>query len=272
MKGKIRMDKLQDIVQNIKASLAKKKKRVPLEELKTKIKDSPATRDFTAALLNHLSAQEAAVIAEIKKASPSLGLIRKDYDVESLAKDYEEGGAVALSVVTTPYYFEGDLTDLKKVKNVTRLPILRKDFIIDSYQVYESRLAGADAILLIASILEKEEMEALEMLANELELAVLAEIHNKSELIKVQNLNTPFLGVNNRNLKTLTMEKNLALKIKPQVSKKIHLIAESGIKDRNDITTLIDQGVCGFLVGSSLLQQQDVKEALQLLTGKKIRI
>ena len=264
------MDKLQEILQATKASLAEKKKRTPLEALKKRVKDSPATRDFTAALLNFLNAQEAAIIAEIKRASPSLGLICADYNIEKLARAYQEGGAAALSVLTTPCYFEGDLEDLKKAKDATHLPILRKDFIIDPYQVCESRLAGADAILLIASILEKEEMETLEILANELELAVLAEIHDESELIKVQNLSTPFLGINNRNLKTLAMEKNLVLKIKPQVSKEIHLIAESGIQDRSDITTLMEQEVYGFLVGSSLLQQQDVKKALQLLTGKKI--
>ncbi len=207
------------------------------------------------------------LITEIKKASPSGGLIRADFNPAALARDYAAGGAVCLSVLTDETYFQGLTRHLREAHEAVSLPVLRKDFILDAWQVYESRAMGADCILLIMAALSDAEARDLEDLARHLNLDVLAEVHDEAELDRALGLQTPLLGINNRNLKTLATDLATTMRLARLAPPDRFLISESGIKTHQDIENLRKACVQGFLVGETLMREADVTAAVRRLLG-----
>ncbi len=245
------MSILQKIVDNTRIKLINKKAELPLEQIKISLDNInfPKSR-----FKSNISNQDEAIIAEIKKASPSAGIIAHDFDPVQKAKDYEAFGAAALSVLTEEDFFMGSTQFLKDVKAVTSLPILRKDFMIDEYQVYETKLIGADCILLIASILSDLQMKEFVNLAENLELDYLIEVHDKEELNRVGHFKNALIGVNNRNLKTLEVDLDNSVRLRNQFNGENILIAESGIKNQEDMIYLKEKGLNVFLIGESLMR------------------
>lgn len=242
-----------------------------LVQLETDIKHAPATRGFAAALHRRLAAGQSAVIAEIKKASPSKGLIRADFDPVFLAQDYARGGATCLSVLTDRDFFQGAPEFLHAARAACELPVLRKDFMIDAYQVAESRALGADAILLIVAALDDELMQSLASAALALDLDVLVEIHDADELQRALRLQGDMqrllLGINNRNLRTFQTSLETTQRLMQQVPTGRPVISESGIFSPEDIQNLQSSGVNAFLIGESLMRQPSPGAALQQLLG-----
>ena len=205
-----------------------------------------------------------AIIAEIKKASPSKGLIRPDFQPAAHAADYERAGAACLSVLTDEPYFQGSPDYLKQAKAAVSLPVLRKDFIIDAYQIYQARAWGADAILLIAAALNQTQLEQFEALAHQLGMAVLLELHDESELAKCQNLTTPLRGVNNRNLRTFEVSLEQTLRLLPHLKNHIP-ITESGIRHKQDVDYMRQHGVHTFLIGETFMRADDITAEVRKL-------
>ena len=230
------------------------KKSVPTDELVHAAGEADPPRDLIAALRNK---DGAAVIAEIKKASPSAGAIRSNLNLASWAQMYEQNGAAALSVLTDGPFFGGCLQDLIEARKAVSLPVLRKDFIIDPIQVYQTRAAGADAMLLIAAALDEPELKKLIDLAVEVKLTPLVEVHNQPELETVLKLDPPLIGINNRNLADLTVDLNTCLTLRPLAPKETLVVGESGIKEPKDISRLLGGGLNAFLIGSALMTSQD---------------
>ena len=204
------------------------------------------------------------MIAEIKKASPSKGIIRQNFDPVLIAQSYEKGGAACLSVLTDRDYFQGHPDFIKQVKSSTKLPVLRKDFIIDPYQIYESRALGADCILLIVAALDLEKMKELEIIANDLGMAVLVESHNQLELDAALELNTPLIGINNRDLKTFEVSLKTSIDLVKSIKDRIP-ITESGIFNHEDIKLMNENHINTFLVGEAFMRQDEPGEALKEL-------
>lgn len=221
----------------------------------------PSPRDFIAAI----RARQPAVIAEIKKASPSKGIIRADFQVGEIAKTYEQHGASCLSVLTDIHFFQGHPTYIALAKTHSSLPVLRKDFIIDEYQVYESLILGADCILLIVAMLDDNQLQAYSELAEELGLAVLVESHTREELERALKLPTPLIGVNNRNLHSFETNLQCSIELQKYIPEDKIIISESGIYTRFDIELMQSHGINTFLIGESFLRADDPGEALQLL-------
>ena len=242
---------LNDIVKNTKAKLVEKKAAVSLDEIKLQLSrlDLPKGK-FKASL----AGKAEAVIAEIKKASPSAGIISENFDPIQKAQEYEAFGAVALSILTEEDFFLGSNQYLEDVKAITSLPILRKDFMVDEYQIYEAKLIGADCILLIASILSDIEITDFVALAEVLELDYLIEVHDAEELQRVEHFNNALIGVNNRNLKTFEVNINNSVNLKNSFSGDNIFIAESGIKNKDDLSYLKERGISVFLIGESLMR------------------
>ena len=230
--------------------LAKQQK--PLTSLN--LSDAPPTRDFIA----NLKKGNPAIIAEIKKASPSKGLIRADFDVAAIAKTYEQHGASCLSVLTDVHFFQGDPSYLAVAKNNSTLPVLRKDFIIDSYQIHESRALGADCILLIVAMLEDNQLQDYCQLAQELNMAVLVESHTLEEFQRALQLPTPLMGVNNRSLHTFDTDIKTSLSLVEHLPANKLLIAESGIDSHAEIELMQSHGINTFLIGESLMRAEDI--------------
>ena len=220
------------------------------------------TRDFVGALRAKLAQGQAGVIAEIKKASPSKGVLREDFIPADIAQTYAEHGAACLSVLTDVQFFQGAVDYLKQARASCQLPVLRKDFIVDAYQVYESRVMGADAILLIAAILDDAQMKAFEAIARSLDMAVLVEVHDEVELARALKLKTPLIGVNNRNLKTFEVSLDTTLRLMQQVPADRLLVTESGIRNREDVLRMGAAGVNAFLVGEAFMLAPDPGAAL----------
>jgi len=242
---------LNDIVKNTKAKLVEKKAAVSLDEIKLQLSrlDLPKGK-FKASL----AGKAEAVIAEIKKASPSAGIISENFDPIQKAQEYEAFGAAALSILTEEDFFLGSNQYLEDVKAITSLPILRKDFMVDEYQIYEAKLIGADCILLIASILSDIEITDFVALAEALELDYLIEVHDAEELQRVEHFNNALIGVNNRNLKTFEVDINNSVNLKNSFSGNNIFIAESGIKNKDDLSYLKERGISVFLIGESLMR------------------
>ena len=242
---------LNDIVKNTKAKLVEKKAAVSLDEIKLQLSrlDLPKGK-FKASL----TGKAEAVIAEIKKASPSAGIISENFDPIQKALEYEAFGAAALSILTEEDFFLGSNQYLEDVKAITSLPILRKDFMVDEYQIYEAKLIGADCILLIASILSDIEITDFVALAEVLELDYLIEVHDAEELQRVEHFNNALIGVNNRNLKTFEVDINNSVNLKNSFSGNNIFIAESGIKNKDDLSYLKERGISVFLIGESLMR------------------
>ena len=245
------MNILDEIVLKTKSKLKEKKQRLPLEELSSKIDfENLKETNFKKSLQNKAEA----IIAEIKKASPSAGIISDNFDPVLKSKEYESFGASALSILTEEDYFLGNIEYLKDVKAITSLPILRKDFIVDEYQIYESKLIGADCILLIASILNDKELKNFSEIAERLKLDYIIEVHNEEELQRVQHFSNAIIGVNNRNLKTFDVDINNSVELKKIFEGENIFIAESGIKSKKDIEYLQQHNINVFLIGESLMK------------------
>ena len=245
------MNILDEIVAKTKSKLEEKKQGLSLEELSSKIDfENLKETNFKKSLQNKAEA----IIAEIKKASPSAGIISENFDPVLKSKEYESFGASALSILTEEDYFLGNIQYLMDVKAITSLPILRKDFIVDEYQIYESKLIGADCILLIASILNDEELKNFSETAERLKLDYIIEVHDEEELQRVQHFSNAIIGVNNRNLKTFDVDINNSVELKKIFEGENIFIAESGIKSKKDIEYLKQHNINVFLIGESLMK------------------
>jgi len=258
------MSILDQIIDTKRQEIAAAKGRVSLEELKGKVRDLERPRNFFQAVTTP-GKKALNLIAEVKKASPSAGVIRGDFDPVAIAKQYEAGGADALSVLTDEKYFQGKLDDLRAVRGAVGLPVLRKDFVVDPYQVYESRVAGADAILLIAECLETSVLIDLQILATELNMTCLIEVHDLDNLMRVRDRVIGFphrsyslLGINNRDLRTFKTDLGTTLRMSELVEDRRVLVSESGIRSREDIRKLKDAGVAAVLIGEELMRSGDV--------------
>ena len=255
---------LNKILATKSSEIAEAKKSLPIDQLKTSILEIAKPRDFIQALREKHAKSEAGVIAEIKKASPSKGIIRKNFDPVLIAQSYESGGAACLSVLTDRDYFQGHPDFIGQVKSSSKLPVLRKDFIIDPYQIYESRALGADCILLIVAALDLKEMKELESIANDLGMAVLVESHNQLELDAALELNTPLIGINNRDLKTFDVSLKTSIDLVKSIKDRIP-ITESGIFNYEDIKLMNANHINTFLIGEAFMRQADPGEALKKL-------
>ena len=258
-----------DILQRILArkveELAERSAKLPLKELSARVADMPDTRGFAAAIEAKIAEGDVAVIAEVKKASPSKGVIRPEFDPVSIARSYELGGAACLSVLTDKDFFQGSEAFLQQARAACSLPVLRKDFIIDPYQVYEARAIGADCILLIAAALGDADLLELSLLAAELDLDVLCEVHDAEELERAQAVPVPLIGVNNRNLRTFETSLEITLELQQLMEYDRILVDESGIHTHADVARLRESGVNAFLVGEDFMSAADQGQELKRL-------
>ena len=245
------MSILEKIVANTKAGLIQKKAELSIKQIKRSLEDLDLPR---GRFKDNISNKDEAIIAEIKKASPSAGVIEEEFDPVKKAIEYEAFGASALSILTEEDFFMGSVNYLKDVKKITALPILRKDFMIDEYQIYESKLIGADCILLIASILSDQQIKDFIDISQQLELDHLIEVHDENELRRVEHFEDALIGVNNRNLKTFEVDLDNSVRLRNAFKQKNIFIAESGIKSREDINYLKLNNIKVFLIGESLMR------------------
>ena len=236
-----------------------------LSELEVEVQSAPSVRDFEEAIRSKIAAGQSAVIAEVKKASPSKGVIREHFDPIEIAQSYERHGAACLSVLTDRDYFMGAAEYLVAARSATQIPVLRKDFIIDPYQIYEARCMGADCILLIVAALEQSQMENLERVAMQLGMSVLVEAHSREEFERATRLQTTLIGVNNRDLRSFETSLQTTLSLLSDLPSGRILITESGIHRREDVALMRDRGVNAFLVGEAFMRQQDPGLALKSL-------
>ena len=258
------MSVLDNIITQKKKEIETLKKHKPLDETVAEFNLYPK-RSFSQAITH---SEEISIIAEIKRASPSLGVIRADFEPLKIAKTYEENGASAISVITDKKFFQGDINFLPEVKTAVELPILRKDFIIDPYQVYETKLYGADALLLIAAVVSIPQLKNLLNLTHKLGMEALVEVHNEKDLKKALEAGARMVGINNRNLNTLKVDLQTCLCLKEKVPEDKILVAESGIKTREDILSLEKAGFEAALIGTALIQAQDIGKKLKEFLGK----
>lgn len=262
-------DILDKIVAVKREEIAAAQKKQPLAAVRADAESRVLTRDFEGALRAKIAAGHAAVIAEVKKASPSKGVLREDFIPADIAQSYAEGdgkvSAACLSVLTDRQFFQGSVDYLKQARASCLLPVLRKDFMVDAYQIYESRAMGADAVLLIAACLDDAQMQDLEAVARSLGMAVLVEVHDGAELARALKLKTPLVGINNRNLKTFEVSLDTTLSLLKDVPADRLMVTESGIGTRDDVQTLRGAGVHAFLVGEAFMRAPDPGTALAQL-------
>ncbi|CAB5655315.1 MULTISPECIES: indole-3-glycerol phosphate synthase TrpC [Comamonas] len=249
--------------------VAAAKKATSLAEVRRDAESRVSTRDFVGAIRAKIAQGQAGVIAEIKKASPSKGVIRPDFDPADIAQSYMVGNgklsAACLSVLTDRQFFQGQPDYLKQARASTLLPVLRKDFMVDPYQIYESRVMGADCVLLIAACLDDAQMAEMEQIAFSLDMAVLVEVHDGAELQRALRLKTPLVGINNRNLRTFEVDIQTSIMLKPEVPADRLLVTESGILTTTDVKTMRDAGIDAFLVGEAFMRAKEPGEALAKL-------
>jgi indole-3-glycerol phosphate synthase len=255
---------LGEIVEKRRLAVNDARARKPLEQVARAAEVRHEWRDFAAAL----SSQGLQIIAELKQASPSRGLLRKDYRCRELAQGYEAGGAAALSVLTEEQYFRGSLTDLIDARDATGLPVLRKDFIVDEYQVYESVAAGADALLLIVAVLPEADLRTLVELCARLKIAALVEVHTEEELKTAVQAGARIIGVNNRNLKTLEVNLETSFRLRDGIPPACLAVSESGIKTADDLRRLDDAGYDAALIGEHLMTAEDPGSELAAMLGQ----
>jgi indole-3-glycerol phosphate synthase len=260
-------DILDKIVAVKREEIAAAKRKMPLEAMRADAESRVLTRDFEGALRRKIAAGKSAVIAEIKKASPSKGVLRQDFVPADIAQSYAEYGAACLSVLTDRQFFQGQPDYLKQARASCDLPVLRKDFMVDPYQVYESRAMGADCILLIVACLEDPQMAELEQIARSLDMSVLVEVHDAAELQRALKLKTPLLGINNRNLRSFEVSLDTTLGMLKDVPQDRLLVTESGILGPADVRRMRDAGVNAFLVGEAFMRAPEPGEALAALFG-----
>ena len=255
-------DILDKIVAVKRQEVAAALERRSLQAVRLDAESRVLTRDFETAIRDKLAAGHNAVIAEIKKASPSRGVLRADFVAADIAQSYAEHGAACLSVLTDQQFFQGSVDYLKQARASCQLPVLRKDFLVDPYQVYESRAMGADAVLLIAACLDDAQMRDMEAIARGLFMSVLVEVHDAQELERALRLKTPLIGINNRNLRTFETSLDTTLVLKAQVPADRLLVTESGILSHEDVQRMNDAGVSAFLVGEAFMRATDPGKAL----------
>jgi indole-3-glycerol phosphate synthase len=264
-------DILNKIVAVKREEIAAAQKRMPLAAMRADAESRVLTRDFEGALRRKIAAGRSAVIAEIKKASPSKGVLRADFIPADIAQSYAEGdgktSAACLSVLTDRQFFQGQVDYLKQARASCDLPVLRKDFMVDPYQIYESRAMGADCVLLIAACLDDARMAELEATARSLDMAVLVEVHDKGELERALKLKTPLVGINNRNLRTFEVSLDTTLSMLNDVPADRLVVTESGITTRDDVAKMRAAGVHAFLVGEAFMRADDPGRALAELFG-----
>ena len=234
----------------------------PLAAVRDAARSAPPARDFAEAIRSRIQAGEAAVIAEVKKASPSKGVLREHFDPGAIARSYASHGAACLSVLTDEQFFQGRPEHLRLAREASGIPALRKDFIVDAYQVYESRALGADAVLLIVAALDPGKIKELEALAFELRMAVLVEVHDRRELDVALQLQTPFLGINNRDLRTFKTTLDTTLQLLGVIPPGRTVVTESGILEREHVVKMQQAGVQAFLVGEAFMRADDPGKAL----------
>lgn len=259
------MSILGTIVTRKKERLVSAKRVVPLAELKSIIRDIDTPRDFRKAIKREF--HSVSIIAEIKKASPSKGLIREIFDHTKIASVYETKKVNAISVITEEDFFQGKLAFLPDVKKAVRMPVLRKDFIFDEYQIYEARANGADAVLLIADILDKKQSEEYLELSHELGMSALFEVHNFDDLEKALAINALIIGINNRDLKTLSIDLNTTLTLKKEIPVDRISVSESGISKRENVLEIEAAGIDAMLVGTCLMESPDIGRKIDELRG-----
>jgi indole-3-glycerol phosphate synthase len=258
------LDKIITVKREEVASLIRQK---PLSAMRADAESRVLTRDFVGALRRKVTAGKPAVIAEVKKASPSKGVLRADFIPADIAQSYAEYGAACLSVLTDKQFFQGSIEYFKQARASCSLPALRKDFMVDPYQIYESRVMGADCILLIAACLDDAQMKDMEAVAVSLDMAVLVEVHDAGELERGLKLKTPLIGINNRNLKTFEVSLDTTLGLLGQVPQDRIVVSESGISTAADVKCLRDANVHAFLVGEAFMRAEDPGVALSALFG-----
>jgi indole-3-glycerol phosphate synthase len=256
---------LDEIVATKRGEIERAKAAVSEELLRQRAAEAPPARDFFAALAD---APPIRLVAEVKKASPSKGVIREDFDAAAIARSYEEHGASCVSVLTDATYFQGSLDDLSRVRAAVSLPVLRKDFILDRYQVFEARAAGADAVLLIAECLDDGALRTLHDLVVQLGMTPLVELHEPANLPRVLRAGARLVGVNNRDLRTFEVDLDHTIRLRRQIPADRVVVAESGIRARADALRLQEAGVDAMLVGESLLREPDVGAAVDRLLGR----
>jgi len=256
---------LDEIVASKRGEVARLRERKALGELRAEADAAPGARDFAGALLSRDGSVR--LIAEVKRKSPSKGVFRAGLDVAQLARTYAEHGAACISVLTDGPFFQGSLADLRAVRQAVELPLLRKEFIIDAAQIYEARAAGADAILLIAAILDDASLAAFHQLAGELGMGALVEVHDEAELCRVLPLQPALIGINNRDLQTFRTNLETTERLRPLIPAECQVVAESGIHTREDVARLRRASVQAILVGESLIIAADTAAQIHELIG-----
>jgi indole-3-glycerol phosphate synthase len=257
---------LEKIVSVKKEEVARLKQIRSHQELKAAIRDCPPPRNFEEALRNHTCA----IIAEIKKSSPTKGILRQDFDHLRIASIYQDNEAAAISVLTDQEFFAGDALYLSDIKKTVHLPLLRKDFIIDPYQIYETIVLGGDALLLIAGILNEGDLRELIGMTEALGLSALVEVHSREELDKALGAGATMIGINNRDLRTFSTDLSVSLNLAPHVPNDRILISESGIRSRKDIETLLNAGIHAFLIGETLMRADDIGKKMKEFLGGNV--
>ena len=260
-------DILDKIVAVKREEVAAAQSRKSLALMRADAQSRVLTRDFVGSLRAKIAAGKPAVIAEVKKASPSKGVLREDFIPADIAQSYAEHGAACLSVLTDVQFFQGSVDYLKQARASCHLPVLRKDFMVDAYQIYESRAMGADCVLLIVACLDDAQMQEYEAIAQSLDMAVLVEVHDQAEMERALRLKTPLIGVNNRNLKTFEVSLNTTLDLRAMVPEGRLVITESGIREREDVLCMGAAGINTFLVGEAFMRAPEPGIALAALFG-----
>ncbi|MEO7718244.1 MAG: indole-3-glycerol phosphate synthase TrpC [Capsulimonas sp.] len=257
---------LQTILAHKKTEMAQRRHDIPFAEIRDRAADQPPTRDFAAAL-RQPRLGKVGLIAEVKKASPTAGLIRADFDPVRIAQTYEASGADCLSVLTDERFFQGHDTFLQAVRKAVDLPLLRKDFTVDPYQIYEARVLGADAILLIASALTPYQIQDYSAVARSLGLQTLVEVHNAAEMQVATNAGAPLIGINSRDLSTFVTDLGIVERLASMVGPGVTLVAESGLKTPADVALVTSAGAHAILVGETLMRAEDIGGAVRELLG-----
>lgn len=260
---------LDEIIAHKAVELAAARDKHSLAELEAQLANNDPVRGFAAALQQKAAEQKPAVIAEIKKASPSKGLIREDFNPQVHARDYADHGATCLSILTDEKYFQGSNQFMQQARAACTLPVIRKDFMIDPYQIVESRVLGADCVLLIVAALQQAQLEELATCAHETGIDILVEVHNREELDRALEIDTPLIGINNRDLHSFNTDLGTTLELAKHIPANKVVITESGIHTPADVQLMLDNGIYGFLVGESLMRAAEPGAKLQALFNAK---